>query len=96
MVIFQNLDWVVDAAGIHSVGGPSAYEIPTERLLERTNRGSTKYYHWPVHVAEKSWVDPVAFNDAFDAAVNHLATDNGTPIDKNMLHASYVEAERIG
>ena len=96
MVTFKNSVWAVDENGLHTVGDFPRYEIPSEEIFKITDRGGTKYYDWPVHMAEKTWVDPVLLNSAFDAAIKHFSKSSGKSIDTKMLNASYSEAIRIG
>jgi hypothetical protein len=68
------------------------YELPAERFLE-SSRGAV--YDWPVHMAEKTWVDIEAFIEVFTKAVNlHAAKLNGA-VDPAKLTASIVKAHQV-
>ena len=50
-------------------GATPSYPIEAHRLLEITKREAHEYYDWPVHMAEKSWVDIDVFIEAFLVAL---------------------------
>src|SRR5262245_11667221 len=69
--LFQNHQWRVTAAGIESRrsregGDGGSYEIPASRLGELDEEGHPK---WPIHMAPKTWVNPIAFLEAYVAAL---------------------------
>jgi hypothetical protein len=95
MPIFQNAQWIVEDDGMGPVKSLPPYDIAIERVFELTERGAQKFYDWPVHMADKMWVDVGLFNEAFDRAIRHYSRVSGEPIDEEMLRASYAEAYRI-
>jgi len=95
MTVFENSQWVVKEDGMGPVETLPPYDIAIERVFEITNRGGNKFYDWPVHMAEKTWVDAGLFNEAFDHAIRYHSKASGEPIDEDMLQASYGEAFRI-
>ncbi len=90
MCIFENDQWLVDAAGIRSKRPAPSYEIGNSRLLEN-NRTKTSY-DLPVDMAEKSWVNVDMFNDAYRAAVGNLDPKD---VDFARLEQSLVDAAAI-
>lgn len=64
---FKNDQWKVTEYGLESVkpGAPYEYYIEASRLLERGGAGNGTLYDWPVHMAEKTWIDLDAFIEAF-------------------------------
>ena len=96
MSIFENAQWIVEEDGMGPVETLPPYDIAIERVFEITKRGDKTFYDWPVHMAEKTWVEAPLFNAAFDRAIRHYSKASGQPIDESMLRASYEEALRIG
>jgi hypothetical protein len=95
MPIFENEQWVVEDDVMGPVATMDPYDIDLERVFETTERGHRTFYDWPVHMAEKKWVNARLFNQAFDHAIRHYAQVSGEPIDEPMLAESYREARRI-
>ena len=62
---FKNGQWAVTDYGMETVPPEAPYEFEASRLLEVTDRPKGKFYDWPVHLAEKTWVDIEAFIEAF-------------------------------
>ena len=97
MEVFRNGQWLVTNEGVDRADGQSSYWFGINRVFEiDDHRGPTKLYSWPPHMAEKTWVDIGAFNEAFEQALRFQADRTGTPVDEDMLSASYAEAHRIG
>jgi hypothetical protein len=71
----KNHQWEVTQFGIESVRPAPEYPILKSRLTETTERGRATYYDWPIHLADKSWVDIEAFLEAFaDALSTHAGS----------------------
>ena len=87
MVFFKNAQWAVTEWGLEAArpGAPCEYFIPAHRLLERSHG---ELYDWPLHLAEKTWIDMDAFNEAFAEALEHHKGKYRGNVDKNMLLAS--------
>jgi hypothetical protein len=69
-VSFENAQWRVTADGMESVDPrivPPAF-IERNRFFQTRAVGDEVYYEWPLHMAEKSWVDLAAFEQAFRVA----------------------------
>ncbi len=95
-ILFQNGQWIVDEDGVTTAeDAESEYWFEADRLLETTTRGGTTYYDWPVHMAEKTWVDIEAFIEAFEKALELLEGKYKWPVDTAMLTASLGVARRI-
>ena len=56
-VLYENNQWRVTASGMESVKPAPTYELSANRLLEERDG----YYNWPVHMAEKAWLDIETF-----------------------------------
>jgi hypothetical protein len=80
--------------GVESVR-PSApyYNFENSRLLETGNHGG-EMYDWPVHLAEKTWVDIEAFIDAFVKALDLHAGSYREKVDAAMLSKSLAQARK--
>lgn len=88
---FENHQWAVTRVGLEVKKPEPEYVIYAERLTETTERGGDIYYDWPVHMAEKTWVNIEAFIEAFQKALKeHNAT-----FDSKMLAASIEVARKI-
>ena len=96
---YKNVQWEVSDCGLQAIEGaivPSKegttprYEISANRLLETTVREGKVLYLWPVHMFEKTWVDPELFIDAYDAALKA----QGRGADKEMLNATFAYARK--
>ena len=95
MAIFKNAQWIVEADGMGPVETLPPYDIAIERVFELTDRSGQTFYDWPVHMAEKTWVDAGLFNEAFDRAIRHYSKVSGEPIDEARLKASYEMSHRV-
>jgi hypothetical protein len=97
MAIFTNSQWSVTELGIESATPiivPSML-IDASKLLQTRTGDAATFYEWPLHMAEKSWVDVEAFNEAYLSAVQHHA-EKLAVVDRGMMAASLAEARRIG
>lgn len=65
MVLFQNRQWQVTQAGLEPVDPIFGVLIPKSQLLSVRCGQSGSLYEWPIHVAEKSWIDIGAFEEAY-------------------------------
>ena len=100
-MILVNWQWAVTESGIEAIEGAtspsvsgltSRYVIYSDRLLETTKRGAHNFFEWPVHMAEKTWVDINAFNEAFAKAIEYHQEGVLAAIDRKMLEASFQQA----
>ncbi len=103
-MVFKNEQWMVTDFGIEAIRGAqpfgivgltSIYEIPASRLLEITDRGENQYYDWPVHMAEKTWINIELFTEAFMQALKIHKDKYKGEVDQSMLEASLDHARRI-
>jgi hypothetical protein len=92
--LYQNHQWAVTEDGIESIKPGTTYPIEAHRLLERHGVGGDKFYDWPVHMAQKTWVDIEAFIDAFSRALRLHAGKYKGDADPDTLRASISEARR--
>ena len=100
-----NWQWAITDQALEAAGGTtsdriagetSPYTIHLDRLLEISERGGVAYYDWPAHMAEKTWVDVDAFNEAFVQAIRYQFGNELTGVDRAMLDASLELGRRIG
>jgi hypothetical protein len=79
--------------GVESVtpGAPYHYHFDKGRVLETGNHRG-ELYDWPVHMAEKTWVDIGAFNEAFVKAIE--LHGYGKQVDRAMLEKSLERARQ--
>ena len=94
-VMFQNAQWEVTKDTLRCKPPEAKYEIYDDRITETTTRNGIKYYDFPVHMAEKSWVNVAAFNEAFVAALE-LWKGKFPPVDDAMLEATINYAVKVG
>jgi hypothetical protein len=66
---YINAQWAVTGYGIECIAS-QAYEIPKDRLDEE-RPGTEGLPDWPLHMAEKEWVDIERFIAAFEQALKH-------------------------
>ncbi|MCK1494447.1 hypothetical protein IVB14_29575 [Bradyrhizobium sp. 180] len=93
-VLFQNHQWSVTDYGVEAVKPAPYYHFDKTRLLEATDHGSGTMYDWPVHMAEKTWVDIEAFIEVFVKALDLHAGSYGGTVDKGMLAKSLATARK--
>ncbi|HEY2245808.1 MAG TPA: hypothetical protein VGH70_00025 [Bradyrhizobium sp.] len=67
-VVFRNKQWQVTEYGLESVNEIIGSRIPCNLLLKI--RDSELLYEWLLHMAEKTWVDFAAFEQAFRVAID--------------------------
>lgn len=94
MAVYANKQWAVTDFGMEAVEPLPTYEIDAERLGETTDRAGVPLYDWPVHMAEKTWVDIALFIEAFEVALRKHAGAYGEELDREILEASYAFARR--
>ena len=68
------------------------YPIDADRLFETRQASSAGgiFYDWPLHMAEKNWVDFAVFEDVFRAALKGLERH----YDQSLMDKSFAEARR--
>ena len=93
--LFKNHQWEVTKYGLEARKPEAPYEIKASRLVEATTRANGEFYDWPVHMAEKNWVDLNAFVEAFQEAIRAHSGRYSPPVDHTKLDASVNEAWRI-
>ncbi len=89
--IWQDRQWAVTEYGIEARDG--TYTIAAERLSETCEFRGQRLPFWPLHMAEKSWVDVHDFCTAFLAALAcypEFAEFNGTQITEGARRALIV------
>jgi hypothetical protein len=92
-VLFENHQWQVTDYGMESAKPAPTYHFEGRRLLETQGAGMGEMYDWPVHMAEKTWVDVEAFIEAFTQALK-LHSDKIGKVNDDMLRASLAKARR--
>ena len=68
------------------------YHFDKNRLLESTDFGSGELYDWPVHMAEKTWVDLEAFIEVWRRALEMQGYAD--KVDQPMLESSLTRARK--
>jgi hypothetical protein len=91
---FKNAQWKVTDFGIERVGKTVPYEIPAKNLAEIRNDHGGPLYDWPIHMAEKRWVDINLFIEAFKAALDFHKARYSPAVNPTMLEASCAEARK--
>ena len=95
MSSFKNSQWVVTDYGVDTVEGQPEYPFEAKRLVDLGRAGQGDLYTWPVHLAEKSWVDIEAFVEVFIKAIEiHKGKYTGE-VDPKVLGASIEEARAV-
>lgn len=93
MVLFKNSQWVVTDTHVQSVKPAPDYHFEIGRLTE-AERAPGETYDWPVHMAEKTWVDIEAFIEAFEQGLTIHTGKYKPPVDASILTATIVEARK--
>lgn len=93
--LFSNAQWRVTSFGLETTAGQPRYEVAKGSLTETTDREDGTFYDWPVHMAEKDWVDLSAFAEAFAHALDKHVGAYSPPADNDLLERSLWKAERI-
>lgn len=81
-IIFENDQWQFDEQYVTAPNRPSGgeYWFDVSRLLEPTTRDGVDYYDWPLHLAEKTWVDIELFIECFLEALKHFKLEHDEEI----------------
>ena len=96
MPLFRNHQWAVTETGITVLEPANIYpDIAATRLTEMSGAGRGKFYDWPVHMVEKTWVDPEAFIEAYVKAVELHGARCKPPADPAIVARSFAEARRV-
>jgi hypothetical protein len=66
-VLYANRQWAVTRYGLECL--TTHYPIEASRLGERRPFSKGQHLDWPLHLAEKEWLDYAEFADAFRRAV---------------------------
>ena len=91
---FKNSQWAVTKYGLEVLKPEPLYKIEASRLT-MTRPYNPQFYDWPLHMAEKEWVNLDAFNEAFSKALEFHKGRYSPKADPKMLEASIVEARRL-
>jgi hypothetical protein len=79
--VWGNHQWVVTSYGIEAMGH-NHYNVPMERLAT-LREGHPGAADWPLHVAERDWVDIEAFLEAFFYALDHHRPEGHELVDRD-------------
>jgi hypothetical protein len=88
--LFQNEQWLVSENGMMARKPSPTYEISASRLTESTRDMSC--YDWPVHMVEKTWVQPEQFIEAYTKALELLAGKYEPAADPAKLDVTVAKA----
>jgi hypothetical protein len=94
-ILYKNDQWKVEEDGLRSIGLHADNFVEIGQLGQLEARGKRQYYIWPLHMAEKTWVDVEAFLDAFGKALEIHRAEIDPPINLELLSESSAEARRI-
>jgi hypothetical protein len=89
-ILFANSQWAVTNYGLQCLTDP--YDIDAERLGKFRLWASPARYDWPLHLAEKEWVDIVAFCEAFREALRIHGKRYKGKLDMAQLEATIEKA----
>lgn len=93
--LWKNDQWIVTTDGLVSSSEIENF-IPASRLKE-IQEGTVGVAMWPLHMIDKTWVDPSLFVQAFFVALRLLHPNGVENIDqKASVEAVNVELERQG
>ena len=91
--VSQNHQWIATKDGLKKrTSGIDFYSIEADQLLATGGVGRNKFYDWPLHMAQKSWVDIDAFEEGFRAAIGHHSGKFGCSPDRTRLDDSFKAA----
>jgi hypothetical protein len=94
-VSYKNQQWAVTNIGLESLAPAPTYQIDAARLVETSAHGTEFFYDWPIHMAEKTWVDIEAFVESFKHALRSHADKCSHHVNLVMLASSVAEARSI-
>ncbi len=92
---FENSQWRLERRGIESTNPKRFYQIDADRLGETTERNGVVYYDWPLHMAEKDWVNLNEFIEVFDRGLDAHKGQLKSPRDDEMFKRSCDHARSI-
>jgi hypothetical protein len=95
MIIYQNRHWIVDDQGMRPTEPRGGYHILYRTIFDKRGSGPDAPFDWPLHMAEKTWVDIGTFNEAFCTAVRYYSRLIGHALDEDHLRSSCDEAFRL-
>lgn len=84
-ISFSNQQWAVTSFGVESVDNVR-YHFEMRRVAEM--RGGTDLLDWPLHMAEKDWVDMALFEEAFRFALKKWAPE----VSLGIINRSFARA----
>lgn len=93
--IVEHCQWKLTEDGLESAGQPSENFIEMGRVPQLTTRDGVEYYLWPVHMAEKSWVNIEDFLITFVRALEAYEESKGAPINQTTLANSFSKAREL-
>lgn len=93
--LLRNAQWQVTTGGIEAIG--EEYFIDADRLSEVAPRGpgGADILDWPIHMAEKPWVDLELFIEAYVAALNEHEGRYRPDVSPQMLDDSLRAARTL-
>jgi hypothetical protein len=92
-VFFRNHQWQVTTNGLEAVDELLSQRIPYDRLLNVRILDSQPLYEWPLHMAEKTWLDYRAFAEAYLFALRQHFQP--AEIDKGRMELSIDKGREI-
>lgn len=89
-VYFANSQWAVTAYGLECLERGAPYAAEGSRMNE--TRPGSDLYDWPLHMAEKSWVDIEAFIQAFETALHRFCPKD---FDEKLFARTATQARQL-
>lgn len=93
--LYENSQWRVTEDVVETVNDkPVPYFISVKDIAQTTRAplSGDNVYKWPLHMAEKSWVDLSMFWGAFEFAIKHFAADK---VNEYKLGSTYADAVQV-
>ena len=85
------MTWIIDKHGVTYT--PLRYQVARTRYLE-TRLGLPEFLNWPLHLADKEWVDLLEFEHVYRRAIELHLEPEVRPIEE-MITRSFAEAHRL-
>ncbi len=91
---YQGSQWAVNQELFWALP-PERYDFQTRRIGEIEDWGSGPIYTFPVHMAEKEWVDIEDFIEVFQAAWSLYGALLPAPLDKEVMERTVRQARKV-
>ena len=89
----QGSQWAVDQSRFWALP-PERYEFGTSRIGEIEDWGNGRIYTFPVHMAEKNWVDIEDFISVFQVAWSIYGALQEQPLNPEIMERTIRQARK--